>query len=134
MSQRKFCRETLQLENINSDGIESEIELESKQELESDVSTCSEVKKADSTSIMFYHDDSSVEQEKLLTEEKKKSKNCKKHTPHFIEWQSPIVEWLNPIREWQVSTIHNNQHSTNKISNSLNNFLQSPKLITNNQF
>ena len=23
-------------------------------------------------------------------------------TPHFIEWQSPIVEWLNPLREWQA--------------------------------
>ena len=27
----------------------------------------------------------------------------KKTTPHFIEWQSPIVEWLNPLREWQVN-------------------------------
>ena len=31
-------------------------------------------------------------------------------TPHFIEWQSPIVEWLNPLREWQVRSYQHHHH------------------------
>ena len=46
-------------------------------------------------------------------QEKKDGKQVDKKkmtTPHFIEWQSPIVEWLNPLREWQVTSYHLYHH------------------------